>query len=92
MKVPKRLIQARVRLISVSENLALQYTFEGACGPSSLALILSALREVAALTKHNVAAGQPVRKLPVNLSERIFRGVRDEDVVVGVQLVHNGML
>jgi len=52
--------------------LRIQYSVEGACGPSSLAVLLSALRHM-----NKVGGVNP---------EAILRGVRDQDMVLAIQL------
>lgn len=69
----------RVTFAAVPKALALQYAFEGSCGPSSIALLFSLLRHM---------RQQPRRLDP----EAVFRGVTDEDVVVAVQLVHSAVV
>jgi hypothetical protein len=82
MGVPEKFVRAQVRMVSVPVALQLQYGREGSCGPSSLALMLSALREVGKV-------GPAAHKLPADLPHRIFRGVTDEDVVIAAQLTHS---
>jgi len=53
--------------------LRIQYSIEGACGPSSLAVLLSALRSM-----------RSGRRRPH--PEAILRGVRDQDMVLAIQL------
>lgn len=53
--------------------LRIQYGIEGACGPSSLAVLLSALRSL-----------RSGRRRPN--PEAILRGVRDQDMVLAIQL------
>jgi hypothetical protein len=56
-----------------AKALRVQYGIEGACGPSSLAVLLSALRQ---LRRGDTSP------------ERILRGVRDQDMVLAIQLTH----
>ena len=69
----------RVRAQPVPESLRVQYAYEGSCGPSSVALALSAAR---------VVAKTPFLTAP-QLARAIFEQVRDEDVVLAAHLVHN---
>jgi hypothetical protein len=69
----------RVSFARVPEQLALQYGYEGSCGPSSLALIFSMLRLC-----------HP--KAPANLQSATYLGVNEEDVVVATQLLHGAVV
>jgi hypothetical protein len=66
--------------VAKAKALRIQYGIEGACGPSSLAVLLSALRRL----RKNTGRGEPASVSP----ERILRGVRDQDMVLAIQLTH----
>lgn len=76
-------VDAQVALLPVPRKLAVQYASEGSCGPSSVALLLSLLRAI--------GTGPP-RSSPAEAAVRAFRGVRDEDVVLAMQLHHSSVL
>lgn len=69
----------------VADGQGLQYAYEGACGPSSIALVLSLLRTMRASPAADFAGSASARL-------RVFRGVTDEDVVVAAQLVHGAVV
>jgi hypothetical protein len=76
-------VDVQVAFLPVPRRLAVQYASEGSCGPSALALLLSLLR---------VAKTLPASASPADAAAAAFRSVRDEDVVLAVQLHHNGVL
>jgi len=76
-------IDVQVALLPVPRKLAVQYASEGSCGPSSVALLLSLLR--------SIKTSSP-KSSPSEAVVRAFRGVRDEDVVLAMQLHHNAVL
>lgn len=76
-------VDVQVGLVPVPRKLAVQYASEGSCGPSSIALLMSLLRVIKKL---------PANASPMEAIVRAFRGVKDEDVVLAVQLHHNGVL
>jgi hypothetical protein len=78
-------VRLRVTLGRVPAAIGLQYFYEGACGPSSLALLLSLLRIMRARPAAAFLRDPDARAA-------IFRGVRDEDVVAAVQLVQGAVV
>jgi hypothetical protein len=80
-------VQVRVAFGGVPERLALQYQYEGSCGPSSIALIMSLLRH---MRRHPEASYAGIGGAEGR--ERIFRGVIDEDVVAAVQMLHGSVV
>lgn len=77
-------VKVKVSFAHVDEQLALQYAYEGSCGPSSLALILSMLR---AAKKVDTS-----RPLPPAFPAFVFQEVKEEEVVLAVQLLHNAVV
>jgi hypothetical protein len=75
-------VAVQVARVPVPRALGVQYANEGACGPSSLALLLSVLREMR----------RPELVTPTQIAVAGFRGVRDEDVMLAAQLHHNAIL
>ena len=78
-------VRIKIEFVPVEERLALQYAYEGSCGPSSLALLMSMMRLA---KKTNTSAGP----LPPAFAAQIFRGVSEEEVVLAVQLVHHAVV
>jgi hypothetical protein len=76
--------EASVIFAPVLAGAGLQYTYEGSCGPSSIALLFSLLR----LMRARPAVGFKAAKARYD----VFMGVRDEDVVVATQLVHSSKI
>lgn len=74
---------AQVAFFAVGRDLAVQYASEGACGPSSIALLLSALRQLRTL---------PASASPSDAARAAFAKVADEDVVLAAQLHHSSVL
>jgi hypothetical protein len=76
-------VQVQVAFVPVPRKLAVQYASEGACGPSAIALLTSALRRLRTL---------PTAATPATAAHEAFRCVSDEDVVLAAQLHHNAVL
>jgi hypothetical protein len=82
---PHAAAEVSVAFGPVPDGQGLQYAYEGACGPSSIALVLSLLRAMHASPVADFAESASARL-------RVFRGVTDEDVVVAAQLVHSAVV
>lgn len=67
----------------------LQYASEGSCGPSSVALLLSMARNLA-LPPVPTTEGSHAQSAA--FMSRVFADVRDEDVVLAVQMLHRAVV
>jgi hypothetical protein len=92
-EAPPYLESLTVEPVSVPADLKLQYRNEGSCGPSSLALMLSLCRQLAAARRGMRRASERTEAdRPAELIRRAFGGVTDEDVVLAVQLTHGAVV
>jgi hypothetical protein len=76
----------RFNAVNADPSLRVQYQHEGSCSPSSVALVLSALRRLRTLA---LDAGRPATVDVARFAVDTFNGVREEDMVLVAQLTHN---
>jgi hypothetical protein len=97
-------VRTKVRPAQVPEELALQYAWEGSCGPSSVALLMSMMRLMRGQTRGARLLAQAMERMSLGSADResreaarafqetVFRQVSEEEVVASVQLLHSAVV